>query len=125
MAEIGRTHPTESESLKPTHHYQLEEMPQLSLAVCIFPIVCPTDFQGPVELLSFIDPETVARGGLLPSVPDTTIKVTFVGVTSDPVKGSSGPKLQPDRTYSDIKEGEQFDIILVPGGWFDQCRDFP
>jgi hypothetical protein len=92
----------------------------LSLAVCLFPIVCPTDFQGPVELLSFLAPRTTGTpqeiGSIFPTAPAVTIEATYIAVTSDPVQGSSGPKLLPDRTYDSIKEGEQFDIILVPGG---------
>ncbi|KAI0088047.1 class I glutamine amidotransferase-like protein [Irpex rosettiformis] len=90
---------------------------QLALAVCIFPRVCPTDFQGPIELLSFLDPQAiVGLSDIFPTVPDVSVKAIFLGVTSEPVQGSSGPKFVPDRTYSDIKDGEQFDIILVPGG---------
>lgn len=85
----------------------------LSLAVCVFPEVCPTDYQGPVELLSFISPGTIARG-LFPHTPAVTIEATYVGTTLEPLIPGSGPRILADKTYDDVKE--QFDIILVPGG---------
>lgn len=32
------------------------------------------------------------------------------------VKPGTGPILVPTRTYESVKEGEQFDLILIPGG---------
>ncbi len=91
----------------------------LSLAVALFPVVCPTDYQGPIELFSFLSPELVANPqGILSTAPDTTVKVTYLVVTSDPIQGGSGPRVLPDKTYSEVlKDGQQFDVILVPGGW--------
>jgi hypothetical protein len=86
----------------------------LSLPVCLFLIACPTEFHGLVELLSFLAPQTTVTsqgpGSTFSAVPIITIE------PSDPVQVSSSPKLLPNRTYESIKEGEQFDIILVPEG---------
>lgn len=95
----------------------------LSLAVCLFPVVCPTDFQGPIELLSFLSPESLSRD-FSPIASSLTVEVTYLAVTKDAVKGSSGPLLLPDKAYEDVKDGEQFDIILVPGGMFLQNSIF-
>lgn len=87
----------------------------LSLAVCLFPIVCPSDYQGPIELLSFISPGTLEN--IAPQLTSSvSIEVTYLGVTTDPIRGSSGPLLVPTKAYGDVKDAEQFDIILVPGG---------
>lgn len=88
----------------------------LTLAVCLFPQVCPTDFQGPVELLTFISPEMISLLPDLVGSPDKSITTTYLAVNREPVKGSSGPLLLPDKAYAEVKDGEQFDIILVPGG---------
>ncbi|KAI0696700.1 class I glutamine amidotransferase-like protein [Cytidiella melzeri] len=87
----------------------------LSLAVCLFPRVTPSDYQNTIELFSFLSPQVVASG-LYSTPPDVTIEATYLGVTSEPIHGDSGPRLLPNKTYGDVKEGEQFDIILVPGG---------
>jgi hypothetical protein len=90
----------------------------LSLAVCLFTNVDPNDFQGPMELLSFLAPHIAGMelSSVFSTAPAVTIEATYLAVTGDPVQGVSGPRLLPDRTYESVKEGEQFDIILVPGG---------
>ena len=40
----------------------------------------------------------------------------------DPVYTMSGPALVPSRTYEQIEDDEQFDILLVPGGASHFCR---
>lgn len=91
----------------------------ISLAVCLFPKVCPTDFQGPIELFSFVSPEYLSQPAQSRSFsgnPSVAVQVTYLSVTSDPVKGSSGPPLVPDLSYTDVEDGKQFDVVLVPGG---------
>ncbi len=89
---------------------------ELSLAVCLYSLVAPTDFQGPVELFSFLNQRTVDLG-LTPANVSTYIKPTYLGATRDPIDATSGPQLIVNRTYDDVlEEGKQFDIVLVPGG---------
>lgn len=88
---------------------------ELSLAVCLFPLVAPTDFQGALGLFSFLSQEVVDLG-FTPATVSTYIKPTYLGITKDPIHPISGPELLVNRTYDDVKEGEQFDIIFVPGG---------
>jgi len=78
-------------------------------------MVTPLDFQGPMALLGFISPQGAPRD-IFPNPPSFTISATYLGVTTEPVTCSAGPSLLPNRSYADVKEGEQFDIILVPGG---------
>ncbi|KAF8210650.1 class I glutamine amidotransferase-like protein [Mycena galopus ATCC 62051] len=59
----------------------------LQVAVCLFPRVTSTDYQGPF---------------------------TYLSHTLDPVEPTAGPMLLPSLTYDDAKE--QFDILLIPGG---------
>lgn len=86
----------------------------LSLAVCMFTHVTALDFQGPVELFSFVAPEAVAR--LQPNIPAYSIATSFLAPSMDLVQPDAGPRLAPTRTYASVQPGEQFDIILVPGG---------
>lgn len=88
---------------------------ELSVAVCLFQQVGPTDFQSPLEIFGFITKQWVDRG-VIPATVSHTFKPTFFGVTLDPIEPMSGPKLFVDRTYGSLKEEEQFDILLVPGG---------
>ena len=53
---------------------------------------------------------------MFPINPAYAIKANYLAVTLEPVKSMSGPALVPTRTYDSVKPGEQFDIILVPGG---------
>ena len=93
-------------------------MPEvLSLALCLFTDVFPLDFQGPMALFSFLSPEHLAAG-YLPSEPAFLLETSYFAVSEDPVKVGGGPKLHPTRTYASVKPGEQFDIILIPGGTF-------
>ena len=96
----------------------------LTLAVCLFPRVCPTDFQGPVELLSALSPEHLSENPFRLVTP-VSVEATYLAPTREPVKGSSGPLLSPSKAYEEVKEDEQFDIILVPGGMFSGDRNNP
>lgn len=87
---------------------------KLSLAVCLFPLVTPSDYQGPIELLTFLS-EWSIENNLFPTELPVIIDVTYLAATMDPVKGASGPLILPTKTYADA-DGEQFDILLIPGG---------
>ncbi|KAJ7902144.1 class I glutamine amidotransferase-like protein [Mycena olivaceomarginata] len=88
----------------------------LQVAVCLFPRVTATDYQGPVELLGILSAKNRARAlaGVSGTLPDLNIEFTYLSHTLDPVEPTAGPNLLPSLTYDDAKE--QFDIILVPGG---------
>lgn len=85
----------------------------LKLAVCLYPDACPTDFQGPTELLSSLSPRYLKQFGLTPAY---SVEFDFLAATAEPVQGSSGPALVPTRTFGAIKPEEKYDVILVPGG---------
>lgn len=85
----------------------------LKLAVCLYPDACPTDFQGPTELLSSLLPRYLKQFGLTPAY---SMDFDFLATTAEPVQGSSGPALVPTRTFGSIQPEEKFDVILVPGG---------
>ena len=95
----------------------------LRLAVCLFPQVTALDYQGPIELLSFLSTENItqykdtyfAKTGL----PKYAIEATYLAENLDPVKPLSGPLVNPDRTFEDAKD-DQFDIVLVPGGTYPE-----
>ena len=87
----------------------------LSLAVCLFDNVASTDFQGPAELFGFISPRGYPKRDWAIE-PAYLIDATYLSVTMDPVYTMSGPALVPSRTYEQIEDDEQFDILLVPGG---------
>lgn len=91
-------------------------MPEvLSLAILLFDQVFALDFQGPQALFSFLAPvKELAQ--LLPHAPAYNIVTSYLAVSADPVPAAGGPQLVPTRTYASVKPGEQFDIILVPGG---------
>lgn len=89
--------------------------PVLKLAVCLFEGVASTDFQGPVELFGFISPEQYPLQNF-PTEPAYLIDASYFSTSMDAVRTASGPKLVPTRTYDSLKSGEQFDIVLVPGG---------
>ena len=91
---------------------------QLTLAVCLFDYVTAIDFQGPMDLIGSISPWMVfnppkAVGSLGAKV---AVDAVYLGPTVDPVKPVAGPQMIPTRTYDSVKEGEQFDILLIPCG---------
>lgn len=85
----------------------------LSLAICLFDQVTALDYQGPLELLGFLDPKNIK-----PDVPTPPylLDITYLARTLEPVKAAAGPRALADRTYDAVADGEQFDLILVPGG---------
>ena len=92
----------------------------LRLAVCLFPGVCALDYQGPIELLGFLSPDSPSR---LPATPTFQLKITYIAPEKTVKEGGiqpwsgHGPKIVADTTYeSAIEDKDQFDILLVPGG---------
>ena len=91
-------------------------MPEtLSLAILLFKQVFALDFQGPNSLFSFLTPDGDILK-MLPHAPAYHIETSYFAETADPVDAAGGPKLVPTRTYASVKPGEQFDMILIPGG---------
>lgn len=86
----------------------------LQLALCLFPGVFALDYQGPVEQFGFLSPKYKARK--LPENCPYSIEITYLSHTLDPVQPDSGPQIVPTRTYADVKQEEQFDIVFIPGG---------
>ncbi|KAJ7495962.1 class I glutamine amidotransferase-like protein [Mycena galericulata] len=86
------------------------------VAVCLFPGVTTTDYQGPVELLGIFSSKNRERAlsGVSRNLPDLTIEFSYLSHTMDPVEPTAGPLILPSLTYDDAQE--QFEIILVPGG---------
>ena len=86
----------------------------LKVAVCLYTDVTNLDYIGPLELFTFLSPEPI-KNGFIKS--DILMEPTYFHYDNKPFRGSYiGPLITPDRAYDDLKEGEQFDIILVPGG---------
>lgn len=85
----------------------------LTCAVCLYPLMDPTDYQGSLELFSYISPAGIERYKWSPTY---SITPDYLGVTSELVQGTSGPAFAPTRTYDSVKPGEAYDIIFVPGG---------
>ena len=86
----------------------------LKLAVCLFTDVTNLDYGGTMELFSFLRPKAIAMGYFK---SDYIIDATYFHYDLNPFRGSDiGPLIVPDRAYDDLKDGEQFDILLVPGG---------
>ncbi|KAJ7187951.1 class I glutamine amidotransferase-like protein [Mycena filopes] len=88
----------------------------LQVAVCLFPRVTTTDYQGPVELLGILSSKNRQRAlnGVSKDLPDLSLEFTYLSHTLDPVEPTAGPRIVPDKTYDEAQE--QFDIILIPGG---------
>ncbi|KAJ7772646.1 class I glutamine amidotransferase-like protein [Mycena maculata] len=86
------------------------------VAVCLFPGVTATDYQGPVELLGILSSKNRQRAlsGVSKDLPDLNIEFTYLSHSLEPVEPTAGPLILPSLTYDDAQE--QFDIILVPGG---------
>lgn len=88
----------------------------LRLAVCLFPGVTSLDFQGPLELFSFISSKKLSGSGSRYSTPPAySIDATYLSHSLDPVVPDAGPRMKPDATYID-KINEKYDMLLVPGG---------
>ena len=84
----------------------------LTLGVCIYPDVCTLDFIGPMELFSFLYPQSLATRPF-GVVSPYAIEATYVSVSKDPVVTTTGTVILPSLAYQDVIE--QFDILLVPG----------
>jgi cyclohexyl-isocyanide hydratase len=70
----------------------------LSVGCLIFDRMDQIDFTGPFEVLS--------------RMPDTTVRIIGKGLSA--VRDAQGLLLSPDMS---IAEAEQFDVLLVPGGY--------
>ncbi|KAK1218860.1 hypothetical protein PQX77_018431 [Marasmius sp. AFHP31] len=92
------------------------ELKVYRLAVCLYPGVCMTDYQGPTELFCIFN--TVNRKGFAPffkHLPNAVIEAEFLSHNMEPSPAMTGPKIVPTMTYEEgLKTA--FDIILVPGG---------
>ncbi|KAJ7079069.1 class I glutamine amidotransferase-like protein [Mycena belliarum] len=88
----------------------------LRVAVCLFPGVTTTDYQGPVELLGILSLKNRQRAlnGVSKDLPDLCIEFTYLSHTLDPVEPTAGPHVLPSMMYDEAQE--QFEIILIPGG---------
>lgn len=88
----------------------------LRVAVCLFPGVTATDYQGPVELLGILSAKNRPRAlsGVSKNLPDLQIEFTYLSHTMEPVEPTAGPLILPSLTYDEAQE--QFEIILIPGG---------
>jgi putative intracellular protease/amidase len=98
-------------SAKPQH---------LRLAVCLFPGVTISDFQGPVTLFGFLSRKRIehpAMTSLYSEIPKYSITIEYLAATMDSIVPDAGPKLVPQRTYDELNSSaEQYDILLIPGG---------
>ena len=97
----------------------MDQSKLLRLAVCLFPDVCALDFVGPMELLSSLFPEWLAKTEAGPS--PYTIKVAYVSTSKEPVRATSALTISPDQSYEEATE--QFDLLLVPGGKKEALTD--
>lgn len=85
-------------------------------AVLLFPNLIALDYQGPVEVLGFLDPNFPGAASL-PVQPQANIELTYVAPSLAPVHPIAGPLVVPDMSYEGaLASGVQFDAILVPGG---------
>ena len=88
----------------------------LKLAVCLFDDVAFLDFSGPMESIGFLAPWNVLNAGLTHVDSKVAIEAVYLGPSEAPVKPTTGPAMVPTKTYDDVRDDEQFDIIIVPGG---------
>ena len=94
----------------------MSSIPTLKVAVCIFNGVVNSDYVSPLDMLSFLSPDA-AKTGLVQPAPPVFVEPTYFAYSREPFRGSFvGPLYVPDRAYNEVGDGEQFDIILVPGG---------
>lgn len=93
---------------------------QLTLAVCLFDNVTALDFQGPMESIGSLAPSMIFNPPeIIGSIGSkVAVDAVYLGPTADPVRPVTGPLMTPTRTYDEVKEDEQFDILLIPGGEF-------
>ncbi|KAF5383899.1 hypothetical protein D9757_007366 [Collybiopsis confluens] len=91
------------------------------LAVCFFPEMTVLDYQGPVELLGgFSTAERSQETSYLSQLkhaPKFAIDIEYLSHSAAPVVPFIGPTVLPTGTYEEaIKDGTQYDILLIPGG---------
>ena len=84
------------------------------IAICLYTDVTNLDYGGPMELLGCLQPSVIQMGWLK---SDYVMAPTYLHYDRTPFRGSLvGPMVTPDMAYDEVKEGEQFDILFVPGG---------
>jgi hypothetical protein len=66
-------------------------------------------------MLSYLSPQEIAKN-IIPAEFKYSIDATYVSYSMEPIKPSWGPPVLASRTFDDVKQDEQFDIILIPGG---------
>ena len=92
----------------------------LRLAVCLFPRVTSLDYQGPIEIFSFIFSSVLSKDPKkFVTPPSHSFEPAYLAETLQPVEASGGPCVVPTSTYQkEIEAGTQYDVLLVPGGSF-------
>ncbi|KAH8079448.1 class I glutamine amidotransferase-like protein [Cristinia sonorae] len=91
--------------------------PTLKLAVCLFNNVAATDFQGPVELFGFLSPSRLETNNPGFGMPKYAISTTYLSLIDGLITPMSGPSMMGSTTYDKVGPDEQFNIILIPGGY--------
>ncbi|KAJ3761714.1 class I glutamine amidotransferase-like protein [Lentinula raphanica] len=94
------------------------------LALCLYPEVTALDYQGPIEFLGGFSTEYRSDLNsylhvhhLEEYLPPFAIDIEYVSHSLDAIKPLAGPRMLPTRTYEGVmKSGEQFDILMIPGG---------
>ena len=96
----------------------------LRLAVCLFPRVTSLDYQGPIEIFSFIFSSALSNNPEKFVTPlSYSFEPAYLAETLQPVEASGGPCVVPTSTYQkETESGTQYDVLFVPGGIF---RWFP
>jgi putative intracellular protease/amidase len=68
-----------------------------------------------MELFSFLAPQFLATKAI-PLESKYSLEATYVSYDTEPIYPSGGPPTLASRAFDDVKQDEQFDIILIPGG---------
>ncbi|TCD62795.1 hypothetical protein EIP91_006388 [Steccherinum ochraceum] len=100
----------------------LEDIQVLKMAVCIFPNVTTLDFQGPLEQFGYLIPSRLQNNHYNPelNVPKYALDITYVSPTEELVYPMAGAPMKGSTTYDKVLAAdppEQFNILLVPGGF--------
>ncbi|KAL4254233.1 Class I glutamine amidotransferase-like protein [Abortiporus biennis] len=85
----------------------------VKFAVCLFDDVATLDYQGPVELFGFLSKKALTRRNWFSPYE---FEFTYLAPSRDPVIPMSGPPAVPHKAYGEVDAGEQFDVLLIPGG---------
>lgn len=75
------------------------------------------DFQGPIELLCSLSLQNHKTPALYGGeAPPYAIETEYLSHSLEPLQPNAGPTILPSKAYDDVKEGDQYDILLIPGG---------